>query len=68
VGPCPPGIRLVKREDDGGAVVEVGAGEEWATRFALSLGGQAEVIAPPAARKHFAERVRRTLARYGVSR
>jgi len=59
-----PGIKLVRRGEDGGAVVEVGAGEEWATRFALSLGGQAEVIAPAAARRHFAERVRRTLARY----
>jgi proteasome accessory factor C len=60
-----PGIQLVRRNDDGGAVVEVGTGEEWATRFALSLGGQAEVLGPPAARRHFAERVRRTLARYG---
>jgi proteasome accessory factor C len=59
-----PGIRLVKQGEDGSAVVEVGAGEEWATRFALSLGGRAEVIAPAAARRHFAERVRRTLARY----
>ena len=59
-----PGIRLVKRLEDGGAVVEVGAGEEWATRFALSLGGQAEVLSPAAARRHFAERVRRTLDRY----
>ncbi len=62
-----PGIRLVKRTEDGGAVVAVDAGEEWATRFALSLGGQAEVMAPAAARKHFAERVRRTLARYGAA-
>ncbi len=62
-----PGIRLARRGEDGSAVVEVGAGEEWATRFALSLGGQAEVIAPAAARRHFAERVRRTLARYGAS-
>ena len=59
-----PGIRLVKQAEDGGAVVEVAAGEEWATRLALSLGGQAEVIAPAAARRHFAERVRRMLARY----
>ena len=62
-----PGIRLVRRGEDGGSVVEVGAGEEWATRFALSLGGQAEVIGPSAARRHFEERVRRTLARYGAS-
>jgi proteasome accessory factor C len=61
-----PGIKLVKRLDLGGAVVEVpGASAEWATRFALSLGGDAEVIAPAAARRHFAEAVRRTLARYG---
>jgi len=60
-----PGIRLVKRSERGGAVVEVaGASAEWATRFALSLGGDAEVIAPAAARRHFAEAVRRTLARY----
>jgi len=60
-----PGIALVKRVERGGAVVEVaGASAEWATRFALSLGGDAEVIAPAAARRHFAEAVRRTLARY----
>ncbi|MGC3996364.1 MAG: WYL domain-containing protein [Anaeromyxobacter sp.] len=60
-----PGIALVKRGEDGSAVIEVKAGEEWATRFALSLGGQAEVIAPAAARRHFGERVRRMQARYG---
>ena len=61
-----PGIALVKRIERGGAVVEVaGASAEWATRFALSLGGDAEVIAPAAARRHFAETIRRTLARYG---
>jgi proteasome accessory factor C len=55
----------VRRTEGGGAVVEVAdAGAEWATRFALSLGGDAEVIAPAAARKHFVEAVRRTLARY----
>jgi proteasome accessory factor C len=59
-----PGIRLVRRWDDGAAVVEVSAGEEWATRFALSLGGQAEVIAPGSARRRFAELVRRILERY----
>jgi proteasome accessory factor C len=59
-----PGIRLVKRLDRGGAVVEVGESAEWATRFALSLGGDAEVVAPPAARRHFAEAVRRALGRY----
>ncbi|HEX9050820.1 MAG TPA: WYL domain-containing protein [Anaeromyxobacter sp.] len=60
-----PGVRLVKKAERGGAVVELpGASAEWATRFALSLGGDAEVIAPPAARRHFAEAVRRSLARY----
>ena len=59
------GLELVRRTEDGGAVVEVAdAGAEWATRFALSLGGQAEVIAPAAARRHFAERIERMLARY----
>jgi proteasome accessory factor C len=60
-----PGIRLAERSDDGGAVVELpGASDEYATRFALSLGGDAEVVAPAAARRHFAEAVRRALARY----
>ncbi len=60
-----PGVRLVKKAERGGAVVELpGASAEWATRFALSLGGDAEVIAPPAARRHVAEAVRRSLARY----
>ncbi len=59
-----PGVRLVKK-DRAGAVVELpGASAEWATRFALSLGGDAEVIAPAVARRHFAEAVRRSLARY----
>jgi proteasome accessory factor C len=61
-----PGVRLVKRTDGGGAVVELpGASAEYATRFALSLGGDAEVIAPPAARRHFSEIARRTLSKYG---
>jgi proteasome accessory factor C len=61
-----PGVRLVKRAEGGGAVVELpGASAEYATRFALSLGGDAEVIAPAAARRDFTEAVRRTLARYG---
>jgi proteasome accessory factor C len=60
-----PGIRLVARTDGGGAVVELpGAADEYATRFALSLGGDAEVIGPAPARRHFAEVVRRALARY----
>jgi proteasome accessory factor C len=61
-----PGMRLVKREKGGGVVVEApGAPAEWTMRFALSLGGDAEVIAPAAARRHFADLVRRTLERYG---
>jgi proteasome accessory factor C len=61
-----PGVSLVAREEGGGAVVEIpGASEDWATRFALSFGGEAEVIAPASARRHFAEAVRRALARYG---
>jgi proteasome accessory factor C len=60
-----PGVRLVKRTETGGALVELpGASAEWATRFALSLGGDAEVVAPPLARRHFAEAIRRTLERY----
>jgi proteasome accessory factor C len=60
-----PGVALVARDEDGGAVVEVpGASEDWATRFALSFGGDAEVIAPASARRHFAEAVKRSLARH----
>lgn len=63
-----PGIRLVRRIEKGdgaGAVVEIpGASAGWATRFALSLGGDAEVVAPAAARRHFTEVVRRALDRY----
>jgi len=62
----PAGLTVVKRTEDGGAVVEMkGVSEAWATRFALSFGGGAEVIGPVGARRHFAESVRRTLARYG---
>jgi proteasome accessory factor C len=61
-----PGVRLVKRGEGGDAVVELpGASPEYATRLALSLRGDAEVIAPPSARRSFTESVRRTLARYG---
>ena len=61
-----PGIRLVERDQDGGAVIQLaGTSDEYATRFALSLGGDAEVIAPASARRHFEEAVRRALARYG---
>ncbi len=60
-----PGVALVERTPDAGAVVDVpGASEDWATRFALSFGGDAEVIAPPSARRHFHETVKRSLARY----
>jgi len=59
-----PGVSIVQ-EGARGAVVEVaGVDAEWATRFALSFAGDAEVVAPPAARRHFAEAVRRALARY----
>ena len=59
-----PGVTLVEKTE-GGAVVQVaGASQEWATRFALSFGGEAEVIAPPGARRHFAEAVKRALSRY----
>ena len=61
----PGGLELVRRTEDGGAVVEAkGASEAWATRFALSFGGGAEVVGPAPARRHFAEAVRRSLARY----
>jgi proteasome accessory factor C len=61
-----PGLAVIERTQGGGAVVEVrGASEDWATRFALSFGGDAEVVSPAAARRHFAETVRRALARYG---
>jgi proteasome accessory factor C len=60
-----PGLAVVERTEGGGAVVEVrGASEDWATRFALSFGGDAEVVSPASARHHFAEAVRRALARY----
>ncbi|MEI6226187.1 MAG: WYL domain-containing protein [Deltaproteobacteria bacterium] len=57
--------RVLKRDRKGGAVVEVpGVSDEWATRFALSFGGDAEVLGPPSARRHFGDAVRRALARY----
>jgi proteasome accessory factor C len=60
-----PGFDLVRNLPGGGAVVEVhGADEAWATRSALSFGGEAEVLGPGPARRHFAETVRRTLGRY----
>ncbi|HET7754110.1 MAG TPA: WYL domain-containing protein [Anaeromyxobacteraceae bacterium] len=61
----PGQLEVVARAPDGGAEVEVrGASEEWATRFAMSFGGQAEVVAPASARRHFVEAVKRALARY----
>ncbi len=61
----PGAVELLKRTGDGGAVVELkGVSEEWATRFALSFGGGAEVIGPASAARHFAEAVRGALARY----
>jgi proteasome accessory factor C len=61
----PAGLTVVKHLDGGGAVVEVpGVTDEWATRFALSFAGDAEVVAPGHARRHFAETIRRTLSRY----
>ena len=60
--------RVLKRDAKGGALVEVpGVSDEWATRFALSLGGEAEVLAPAPARRHYAEAVRNALARYGAA-
>ena len=64
----PGGLSVVKRSARDGAVVEVaGVSEEWATRFALSFGGEAEVVAPASARRHYAEAVRLTLARATVT-
>jgi proteasome accessory factor C len=61
----PGQLGLVRRDAKGGAVVEVaGVSDEWATRFALSFGGDAEVLAPASARRHYAETVRRALRRY----
>jgi proteasome accessory factor C len=61
----PGAVELIKRTDDGGAVVELkGVSEAWATRFALSFGGGAEVIGPASAARHFAEAVRKALGRY----
>jgi proteasome accessory factor C len=62
-----PGLRIVQ-EGPKGAVVEVaGVDAGWAPRVAHSFAGEAEVIAPAAARSHFAEAVRRALARYGAA-
>lgn len=61
----PARLRVVERGADGAVVVEVeGADAEWVTRFALSFGGEAEVLSPPEARRHFEEAVQRALTRY----
>jgi proteasome accessory factor C len=59
-----PGVRIAQEGPRGGVVDVAGVDEAWATRFALSFAGEAEVVAPPAARRHFAEAVRRALGRY----
>jgi proteasome accessory factor C len=59
-----PGVRIAQEGPKGGLVDVAGVDEAWATRFALSFAGDAEVMAPPAARRHFAEAVRRALGRY----
>ncbi len=61
----PGRYRVVKRAAGGGAVVELQSeGEDYATRFALSYGAEAQIVSPASARRHYAETVRRTLARY----
>jgi proteasome accessory factor C len=59
-----PGVRIVQEGPRGGVVEVAGVDAGWATRLALSFAGDAEVVAPPAARRHFAEAVRRALGRY----
>jgi proteasome accessory factor C len=64
----PGQVKLVKRTPQGGAVVEMqSSSADWATRYALSFGPDAEVLSPPAARRHFADAVRRALGRYSRS-
>jgi len=61
----PARLRVMEGGAKGAVVVRVaGADAEWATRFALSFGGEAEVLSPPEARRYFDEAVDRTLARY----
>ncbi len=61
----PGRYQVVKRTAGGGAIVELHAeSEDYATRFALSHGTDAQMVSPPSARRHYAETVRRTLARY----
>ncbi len=59
-----PGVRIVQEGPKGGVVEVAGVDDAWATRFALSFAGDAEVVAPASARRHFAEAVRRALERY----
>jgi len=59
-----PGVRIVQEGPKGGMVEVAGVDDAWATRFALSFAGDAEVVAPASARRHFAEAVRRGLERY----
>jgi proteasome accessory factor C len=59
-----PGVRVAREGRRGGVVEVSGVDPEWATRFALSFAGDAEVVSPPAARRHFSEAVRKALSRY----
>jgi proteasome accessory factor C len=59
-----PGVTLLERGPEGAVVEVAGASDDWATRFALSFGGDAEVLAPASARRHFEDTVQRALARY----
>jgi proteasome accessory factor C len=59
-----PGVRIVQEGPKGGVAEVAGVDAGWATRLALSFAGDAEVVAPAAARRHFGEAVRRALARY----
>ena len=57
--------RVLKRDARGGALVEgPGVSDEWATRFALSLGREAEVLQPASARRAYADAIRSALKRY----
>ena len=59
-----PGVTLVHRGEESAVVEVAGASVPWATRFALSFGGDAEVLAPAAARRHFHETIQRALSLY----
>ena len=49
-------MRIVHEGPKGATVEVAGVDEAWATRFALSFAGDAEVVAPPPARYPQAER------------